>query len=254
MGDGDDIARVPELLLQRLKIGFGKHRRSQAANAPRIDIVQACRRRIAFRDQPVGNSLAHHGPLLARNGLHVRVGIGVERAAERGIEPVALYPGGVRGRNPPQLDAAHLQIAADSGRFVQKRRTRIVVVGNRSAVHGKRIADQRTAEQETFDMRHREDAADLGAAARDEKECAMPEDLLNDAPPSGKMEERPVRAAQNIGVPRAFVAWCQNFDARARRQTRHGDPSCGANTRSILSHCRSASRRATRDCIFPRLV
>ena len=109
------------------------------------------------------DALAHHRALLARNGQHVLLGIGVDRLAEGDVEILA---GPVR---VPALAIAHLEVIDAklarqvAGRLLERRVGR-VVGGDDAAVDAERRRDQGVAEQQALDLGERQHATDLAVA------------------------------------------------------------------------------------------
>src|SRR6185369_4686162 len=118
--------------------------------------IEAAHPRIELAAQAMSDSLADHGPLLARNRQQVGLLVGQDLLAKRGVE-LLHRPGGVTRRDVAELQMRNAQAASELLSGVLERLGSLLVARRDTTVDGERQADERMAEQQALDPRQRQD-------------------------------------------------------------------------------------------------
>jgi len=224
----------------------------------REQIEEAAEIGVDLAAQAVADALAHHRPLLARDGREVVLDLRQDRLAEGDVQILAR-PVGMAHLAMAQLEMLHAQPARGRiGRLLQSGRGLLVVRGH-SPIHAERERHQGIAEQPALDPRERQHALDFSRTFGVEEEGAMPEDLLEERLPAGAVEEARLRAVHDEGIPARRIPRGE-LAHRDRARSVHGEACPGGvhgrvsgNTASTRPQRKSRSRRPMRACMRSRL-
>ena len=154
---------LPNTSCSDLEVAPREHRRAEIAQALRVHVVQTADVVVDLGPQLFLDALAHHRALLARDGQHVLLGIGIDRLAEGDVEVLA---GPVR---VPALPVAHLEVIDAkltrqiAGRLLERRMGHLVC-GDDAAIDAEWRRNQGVAEKQAPDLRERQHTADLAIA------------------------------------------------------------------------------------------
>ncbi len=127
-------------------------------------------------------TLAHHGPLLARDGLHVVFNRWQDGLAEGYIE-ILGRPLRMARCHVAELQMVHAKFARQVLRRIFKCCHGLGIDCRHAAIDGEGQGDQGVAEEPAIDMCERQDAADSGIVLGIEKMGGVPEDVPDDRLP-----------------------------------------------------------------------
>ena len=176
-------------------------RRPQVAHALGIREIEVVDALVRLAGQPRLDALAHHRPLLTRNGAHVRLVIFAEGASKRDIEIVFTQPVFAYRLLVAHLEMIDTECLREAHRMCLKRLPDGVIVGKDTAVNTKRHRDQRMTKQQVLDFTKRQEAAQGAVAKRHQVVAGMPVGGFDQALPSIAVKEGAPRMRQHIGVP-----------------------------------------------------
>ncbi len=157
------------------------------------------------------DALAHHGPLLARNGFQVGVVAAGDGAAERHVQRIAALPGGgvqfFGGgfSQKAQFGGAGAEAAAEIGGMLGEGGGGRGIVGEHAAIDTEGQADERVAEEAGFYLGQGQHAGDGAVLFGDQVVGLVIEGAGNDVAPGGLVEEGGGRVGVDVAVPAGGV-------------------------------------------------
>ena len=200
--DQENPAGLAQLLPDDLEPAERKDRRPQVADALCVNLVKGLHGVVLERRrEAVLVSLADHPPLFPGDRREVRLGIGVDRPAERDVEVL-------RGKRVPVgVDVPEFRIvdAEPSRQVARGGDERLLGFGIRrkdSPVNAERDRHEGVPEETALHLEEREDAPDLAGLHRRKVVRPVAERPLDDPPPDCLVEDRPVRMAGREDIPR----------------------------------------------------
>ncbi len=230
-----------------------------------MDVVRVERKEsvngvVDFTAQPMLDSLADHGALLARYRLQVRVDVGKQVLAKCDVELLA-WPGRAFDVAIPEFEVLHAERLCKLGGRLDERIFDIGTVCRGSPVRAKRQRNQGVSEQAALDFRERQYAYDLAAAFGNAVVRPMAKHILDDLAPADAMEETRVGASVDKCFPplRVCRVECTHRDLVHRRVLSSGWLGCKLHqppprkSRSARSQRKSARSRRSRGSICLRL-
>ena len=199
-GNGQYFTIIAKDLEQGIEVMFGHGRRAMAMNIVRVKGEKAFAVAVDRADQPIFDALAHHGPLLARDGQHVFVNVGQDRLAEGDIQ-ILRRPLRMARRDIAKFQMVDAKFPRQFLCRIFQCRRGIGIDGCNSTIDGEGQCNQCIAEQPAIDMGKRQDAADSGIVFGIEKIGGMPEHVPDNSLPGRTMKEARFRTSEDELIP-----------------------------------------------------
>src|SRR5215510_6787972 len=164
--DRQHLGVAAEHALERLEVAPRLRRRAMPAHVVRVEAEEAADRGVELAAQALLDPLAHHRALLARDGEHVRLLVGEDRLAEGHVE-LLPRPSRLAHDAVLELEMGYAEPLGELARRSVEERDRRRVSRRDTAVHAKRQRHERVAEEETLDLRERQNADEAPRALRE---------------------------------------------------------------------------------------